>query len=231
MAENSTPKATKASTAAPGGAAKSQQDHAAASAKPSAGKPGPGETSAATLMASAAQAAQPMVDALDQIAKAQAEFAQQMGFDPKTFAFNPAKFGLEGNFGLDKAFGDKIFGAGMPRFDLLFVQHQKNIESFFRAQASLVDGVQAVYRRQVALLQEAVTEASQLMQALLAEKDSRTGAEKQVEASKKAFEKILSEAKELGAVMSKSQNEAFQVLNQRALEQIEEIKSACEKSA
>ena len=41
----------------------------------------------------------------------------------------------------------------------------------------------------------------------------------------------MGEAKELGDVVSKSQTEAFQLLNHRALEQMEEIKAAYDKSA
>lgn len=177
---------------------------------------------------------QPMADMFDRIARAQAELAQRMGFDPKTFGFDPAKFGFDpGKFGFDPAkFGlDKSFGAAAPRFELLFAQHQKNVGAFFKAQTAMVDGVQTVFQRQLALFQQTLAEATSLMRAMMAEKDSRIGMEKQVDASKKAFEKILAEAKELGDVVSKSQGEAFQLLNDRALEQIEEIKAAYEKAA
>jgi phasin family protein len=191
--------------------------------------------SAATNPGNAADAAmkksvQPMADVFDQIAKAQAEFAQRMGFDAKAFGFDPAKFGFDpakmgfdpGKFGFDKT---------APRFELLLAQHQKNVGAFFKAQAAMVDGVQTVFQRQLALFQQTLAEATSLMQALMAEKDSRIGVEKQVDASKKAFEKILAEAKELGDVVSKSQTEAFQLLNDRALEQMDEIKAAYEKAA
>ena len=91
--------------------------------------------------------------------------------------------------------------------------------------------MQSVYQRQVALFQQSISEATNLLQSLMAEKDGKAGVEKQVDASKKAFEKLISEAKELGDVVSKSQTEAFQLLNDRAVEQIEEIKAAYEKAA
>jgi phasin family protein len=186
------------------------------------------EAAAPQVASQAEKMARPMMDAFDQIAKAQAEFAQKLGFDPKNFAFNPAKMGFDpAKFAVDP----KAFGTAMPKFDMLFAQQQKNVETFFKAQAALVDGVQAVYQRQVALFQQSITEATGLMQALLAERDGKAGVEKQVDASKKAFEKILSEAKELGEVVSKSHGEAFRLLNDRAVEQIEEMKAAYEKAA
>ncbi|HWL71196.1 MAG TPA: phasin family protein [Geminicoccus sp.] len=171
-----------------------------------------------------------MADIFDQLIKAQTEFAQRLGFDPKGFGFDAARFDPSkfdaGKFGMDQAFGQ-----GMPRFDLVLAQHQKNVGAFLKAQAAMVDGAQTVFQRQLALFQQTITEATTLMQNLLAEKDSRAGIEKQVDASKQAFEKIIAEAQDLGNVVTKSQSEAFQLLNARALEQIEEIKSAYEKTA
>lgn len=224
MSETSTPKTTKAAAEKVSTAAADQASKVA-------------DTSAETVdktSATAKSAMKPMADAFDQIAQAQAEFAQRLGFDPKTFGFDPAKFGFDpAKFGFDPAkFGmDKSFGAAAPRFELLFTQHQKNVDAFFKAQAAMVDGVQAVFQRQLALFQQTLAEATSLMQALMAEKDSRIGVEKQVDASKKAFEKILAEAKELGDVVTKSQSEAFQLLNDRAMEQMEEIKAAYDKAA
>ncbi|HEX2528741.1 MAG TPA: phasin family protein [Geminicoccus sp.] len=241
MSEISPPKATKgADKAAPGVeaavlktlAAPAEAPKAAADAAQAAA---PAATPAATATATAEKAGRPMMDAFDQFTKAQAEFAQKMGFDPKTFAFSPAKFGFDpSKFSFDPAklgFDPKAFGGNMPKFDLLFAQQQKNMETFFKAQAALVDGVQTVYQRQVTLFQQTMSEATSLMQSLLAERDGKAGMEKQVDASKKAFEKIISEAKELGDVVSKSQGEAFRLLNDRAVEQIEEMKAAYEKAA
>jgi phasin family protein len=224
MSETSTPKTTKAAAEKATGAAADQASKAADTGAETVGKAG----------VAAKNAMQPMADAFDQIAQAQAEFAQRLGFDPKTFGFDPAKFGFDpGKFGFDPAkFGmDKSFGAAAPRFELLFAQHQKNVGAFFKAQAAMVDGVQTVFQRQLALFQQTLGEATSLMQALMSEKDSRIGVAKQVDASKKAFEKILAEAKELGDVVTKSQSEAFQLLNDRAMEQMEEIKAAYDKAA
>ena len=220
MTENSAPKAAKAAADKSAAAAQTMAKEQA--------KVADAATAAVRDMgAAASKASQPMMDVLDRMAKMQAEFAQRMGFDPKSVGFDPAKLGFDpSKFGMDKMFGDN-----MPRFDLMLGQHQKNVETFFKAQVALVDGVQSVYQRQLALLQQTLGEAVSLMQSLMAEKDSRKGVEKQVDASKKAFEKIMGEAKELGDVVSKSQTEAFKLLNHRALEQMEEIKAAYDKSA
>ena len=220
MTENSAPKAAKAAA-----------DKSAAVTQTMAKEQGKAVDAATAAVrdmgAAASKASQPMMDVLDRMAKMQGEFAQRMGFDPKSMGFDAAKLGFDPTkFGMEK-----MFGGNMPRFDLMLGQHQKNVEAFFKAQVALVDGVQSVYQRQMALLQQTLGEAVSLMQSLLAEKDSRAGVEKQVDASKKAFEKIMGEAKELGDVVSKSQTEAFQLLNHRALEQMEEIKAAYDKSA
>ena len=241
MSEISSPKASKASASKAASSVEANVSKTMTETADAAEVIGNGSASEETLT-SAEKATRPMADAFDQIAKAQADFAQKMGFDPKTFAFdtsklgfNPAKFGFDpSKFAFDPAkFGmdASAFGGNMPKFDVLFTQQQKNVETFFKAQAALVDGVQTVYQRQVALFQQSISEATTLLQSLMAEKDRKAGVEKQVDASKKAFEKMIAEAKELGNVVSKSQTEAFQLLNDRAVEQVEEIKAAYEKVA
>ncbi len=189
-----------------------------------------GSASADAAAGAVPKAANPMADMFDQLIKAQTEFAQRLGFDPKGFGFDPVRFDPSkfdaGKFGMDQA-----FGSAMPRFDLVLAQHQKNVGAFLKAQAAMVDGAQTVFQRQLALFQQTITEATTLLQNLLAEKDSRIGIEKQVDASKQAFEKIIAEARDLGNVVTRSHSEAFQLLNERALEQIEEIKAVYEKSA
>ena len=212
---------TASETARATGTGRTKAEQAKAVADEAIGK---GGASVEAMTGAMRSATQPMADMFDQLIKAQTEFAQRLGFDAKGFGFDAAKFDPS-RFGMDKAF------SAAPRFDLLFAQHQKNVGAFLKAQSAMMDGAQTVFQRQIALFQQTITEATTLMQSLLAEKDSRIGIEKQVDASKKAFEKIIAEAKELGDVVTKSQSEAFQLLNQRALEQIEEIKSAYEKAA
>ena len=223
MAETTASKTTK--TAAQ--AAKAEADQAKAVADQATGK---GGASVETMTDTMRKATQPMAEMFDQLIKAQTEFAQRLGFDPKGFGFDAARFDPS-KFDASKFGMDQAFGQAMPRFDLVLAQHQKNVGALLRAQAAMVDGAQTVFQRQLALFQQTITEATSLLQNLLAEKDSRAGIEKRVDASKQAFEKIIAEAQDLGNVVTKSQTEAFQLLNERALEQIEEIKSAYEKSA
>ena len=162
------------------------------------------------VAAASERAAQPMLDAMEEMRRAGTEFASKLGFTmPKFDGSVPA----------------------MPNMDVFMTAHQKNVEAFFKAQATMVDGMQAVMQRQVALFQQTMSEAVELLQSIAAEKDPKAGLSRQVEASKKTFEKLLGDARELGDVVTKSQSEAFQLLNKRAMDQIEEIKSAFSKVA
>ncbi len=113
-------------------------------------------------------------------------------------------------------------------FDLsqLINTQRRNIEAFTAANQAVVEGAQAISRRQAEVLRE------QVEQGLKASRDMMTGGapeaniSKQAEFAKSMFENALSNVREVTEMVTKSSFEAFDLLNKRASESLEEITRA-----
>jgi phasin family protein len=120
-----------------------------------------------------------------------------------------------------KAFADMK----MPMFDIdaITATQQKNIEAFTAANQLAMDGVRAVFERQVQIAQQSVEEAQTALKAV-AEGKAKVDFEEQAAVAKAAMEKAAANVRELSDMAAKSQNEVFDVLNKRMLDGIEEVK-------
>ena len=120
-----------------------------------------------------------------------------------------------------KAFGE----FKMPMFDMeaFAAMQQKNFEAVTAANQLAMDGVRAVFERQVQIAQQSVEEAQVAVKALT-EGKTKIDADEQVAAAKAAMEKASAHIRELSEMAAKSQNEVFDVLNKRMLDGMEEVK-------
>ncbi|WP_416899314.1 MAG: phasin family protein [Minwuia sp.] len=120
-----------------------------------------------------------------------------------------------------KAFGDMK----MPMFDFEAVTafQKKNFEAMTAANQLAMDGLRAVFERQVQIAQNSVEEAQIAIKAL-AEGSAKVDVEEQTAAAKDAMEKAAAHIRELSEMAAKSQNEVFDVLNKRMLDGMEEVK-------
>jgi len=111
----------------------------------------------------------------------------------------------------------------------LMASQQKNLQALAKANQVLVEGAQAVMRREVEILQKAMAEFAAASQEMMQQGDPQAQASKRLELAKTSFEAALANMRELAEVAGRSNREALEVINQRALESFEEIKRAIDK--
>ena len=133
-----------------------------------------------------------------------------------------------GFFDVTKAMGD--FRLPGIDFEAVAAAQRKNIEALTQANQLAVEGVQAVVRRQVEIAREAMDEFSAVMRDFVQPNGSPEDRfAKQAEYSKAALEKGVANARELAELVTKANTEAFNVLNKRVTESLDEVRDFAKK--
>ena len=114
----------------------------------------------------------------------------------------------------------------MPGVDMdaVVASQRKNVEALTSANRVAFEGVQAVAKRQAEILQETMTEVSGAIDQLSKAGSPQEAAARQADLAKEAFEKALSNMRELAEMVAKSNEEATQAINARISESLDEIK-------
>ncbi len=107
----------------------------------------------------------------------------------------------------------------------VMASQQKNISALTEANQRIFEGAQAVMQQQADILQKSMTELTAASQELMKEGDPQAGAQKRFDLAKSSFEKAVANMKELADVAGKSNGEALEIINKRATEAFEEIKT------
>jgi phasin family protein len=107
----------------------------------------------------------------------------------------------------------------------LMASQQKNLQALAKANQLLVEGAQAVVRREVEILQKALAELAAASKDMM-QGDPQAQAGKRLELAQASFQAAIQNMRELAEVAGRSNREALEVINQRALEGFEEIKQA-----
>lgn len=128
---------------------------------------------------------------------------------------------------MQKAWTDmKVPGMDM---DALTAAQKRNLEAITAANRLAFEGMQAVGKRQIELMRQAMDEMTTAMQAMTAAGAPEEKIAQQVELTKKALEQMASNMKELGEMVSKSNSEAAEVLQGRIGEMLDEVKALTAK--
>lgn len=106
---------------------------------------------------------------------------------------------------------------------------RKNIEALTAANKVAFEGFQAVAQRQTEILRQTMEEISGLVQGVISAPTPEEKVAKQAELTKHAFEKALSNAKELAELITRSNNEAADLINKRVSATLEELKATAVK--
>jgi phasin family protein len=117
----------------------------------------------------------------------------------------------------------------MPDMNQLMDLQRRNMEAFAAAGKLTAEGMQAVAKRQSELLSQMIEDASRNMQTLMAERSPDAQMARQAELAKDAFERAISNLREMGEMVQKSNTEAFNVLNQRVSENLDELRQILAK--
>lgn len=111
----------------------------------------------------------------------------------------------------------------------VIASQQKNLQALAKANQVLVEGAQAVMRREIEILQKAMAEAAEASKELMQQGDPQAQASRRLELARTSFETAIANMRELAEVAGRSNREALEVINQRALESFDEIKRAMDR--
>ncbi|MCW8086664.1 phasin family protein [Sabulicella glaciei] len=119
----------------------------------------------------------------------------------------------------------KGFGQ-MPDMQALAEAQRRNLEALAAANRVAMEGAQALARRNMEMLQQTMTEMTEAAQRLAsAEASPQAKAAQQAEMMKAAYERAVSNMREIADLIQKSNGEAVGLLNRRFTEAMEEVKT------
>jgi len=126
-----------------------------------------------------------------------------------------------------------LAGFTFPGFDVeaLMANQRKNLEALTQANQLAVQGFQELARRQVEFARTAMDEASTMVKGWTETGTAEERLQKQAAFAKRAFAKGVSNTRELVELAGKTQAEAFDVLNRRFSESLDETTSFATKAA
>lgn len=113
--------------------------------------------------------------------------------------------------------------------DAIVASQKKNLEALTSANRVAIEGLQAVVKRQAEILQETMNEASKAVDALSKAGSPPEVAAKQAELAKDAFERALSNMRELAELVTKANQDATSTINARISASLDEMKEVALK--
>ncbi|AVM74963.1 phasin family protein [Magnetospirillum gryphiswaldense] len=133
------------------------------------------------------------------------------------------------DFDISKYMGDfKVPGVDV---ETLVGSQRKNIEALTQANKLAYDGLQAVLKRQVEILRQTMDEVAVVSKDIAEPGNPQDKAAKQAELAKEAFERSLSNMRELAEMIAKANNEAFELLNRRFTQNLDEMRDVFVKAS
>lgn len=119
----------------------------------------------------------------------------------------------------------------MPGVDVesVVASQRRNLEALTAANQLALEGMQAVAKRQNEILRQMMDEASQAMKDVMAAGSPEDKAARQTDLVKEAFKRAIANMRELAEMVAKSQGEAFDVINKRVTDSLDELKTAVAK--
>lgn len=106
---------------------------------------------------------------------------------------------------------------------------RRNLEALSQANQLAIEGMQAVARRQAEIFRQMMEEASQAMKDIMTAGSPEDKAGRQTELAKEAFKRAIANMRELAEMVAKSQGEAFDVINKRVTDSLDELKGLMAK--
>jgi phasin family protein len=117
----------------------------------------------------------------------------------------------------------------VPDMQALSDASRRNIEALTAANRVALEGAQAVARRHMEIMQQAVTEMSEGMKALNSADTPQAKTAKQAELVKQGYQRAVTNLQELSDLIQRSNSEALNLLSRRFAEAMDELKAIAEK--
>jgi len=119
----------------------------------------------------------------------------------------------------------------LPDMEALLAAYKRNMDTLASANRIALEGAQAVAKRQMEIMQQTMAELGETMRALAAPGEApQAMAAKQAELLKRAYERAVSNARELSELIQRSNGEALELLNKRFVEAVDEVKALAAKA-
>lgn len=145
-------------------------------------------------------------------------------FDPsKMFTIDPQQMMAQWQTALES-----INLPGVDMSKILDAQ-RKNVEAITQANRIALEGVQSLMQRQAEIMQQSVEEATKMMQNFDPNTDPAERVTQQTALAQEAFQQALDRMRELAEMANKSQAEAFEAIQARFTESLEEIRGSMQK--
>lgn len=133
------------------------------------------------------------------------------------------------DFDMTKMFADLRFRP--LDVDAVWAAQRRNIEALSQANQLAIEGAQAVARRQIEVARQTFDEFSALLRDLAQPASTEARIAKNTEYAKQMLEKGINHGREITTLASKAGTEAAEVLQKRAAESLDEMRSFACKSA
>jgi len=136
----------------------------------------------------------------------------------------PAKFATELPFNVD--FTKYLSDFKFPNLDIeaYIAAQRKNVEALSQANRLAYDGLQAVAKRQIEIVRQSLDQASAAAREAAEPGTPQDKAAKQAELAKVSFERALGNLRELGELVTKANSEAFDLLQSRFTQSLDEVR-------
>ncbi len=144
-------------------------------------------------------------------------------FDPKTFAFDPEKIS---EFFKQNDFTKQFANFKLPGVDAeaIATAQKKNMEALVEANKAAAAGYQDLFKKQVAIFEETMTEAQKHLKSFDTTKLDAETAKAQAELAKAAFEKALANMQALAESAQKANSNAYEIVAARIQESLAELR-------
>jgi phasin family protein len=116
-----------------------------------------------------------------------------------------------------------------PEVTALLEVQKRNLATLAAANKLLFEGAQAITQRQVEVVRRQVADATEAARVLATTVNPQERTLRQTELVKTAYEKSISDLKEIEDLLRKSSGEALELVHSRFLEAVDEVKAAVEK--
>jgi phasin family protein len=116
-------------------------------------------------------------------------------------------------------------------FSQIFSTGRRNMEALSSANQVVVESTQAIARRQAEVARANIDNALKVSKDLMTSGTPENAINKQSDLMKAFFENTLTNLREVSELVTKSSFEAFDVLNRRAAESLEEMSAATSAAA
>jgi len=122
-------------------------------------------------------------------------------------------------------------GFSLPGFDFgaILDMQRKNVEAFTAASQTFTQGLQTVAKRQSEIARQQVEQFQSLLSTAAPTAKVEDNLVKQADLVKAAYEKNVSNARELQDILTKVTTEASDILSRRVVASLDEIKSVAQK--